>query len=50
MNLEPPTGFEPVTPSLQVRCSTELSYGGALFIRSLSETAVHLNRAPCYPM
>ena len=28
LQVEPPTGFEPVTPSLQVRCSAELSYGG----------------------
>src|SRR5689334_4062604 len=27
-NMEPPTRFELVTPSLQVRCSAELSYGG----------------------
>lgn len=26
--LEPPTGVEPVTPALQVRCSAGLSYGG----------------------
>ena len=30
MNLEPPTGVEPVTPALQVRCSAGLSYGGAV--------------------
>ena len=28
INMEPSTGLEPVTPSLQVRCSAELSYEG----------------------
>ncbi len=36
--LEPSTGLEPVTPSLQVRCSTELSYEGALSLRSLTDS------------
>ncbi len=42
-NLESPTGFEPVTPSLQVRCSTELSYGGPQCGSSLPDPVLRLD-------